>query len=221
MTDQLQTQGRKPKDIVGTPENVRTDAISTLWNMSIIAEADMMTRGLYVDEKVSEPARSGAICGGHRACAIGSLFLGAQVPLVHYSGRSGGDILSNDEVAHHIKNGDFSFWSSMPNVGVTDRYHEFKKRPYLGLAYRALNNAAMEYVIKHDEEYMIIWLKRSPRPFEGPAEGWAEVLFESKIIPDSDLGKIFVRLCDKAAGSIRVGYYSDLEYHGVFTSWDD
>lgn len=217
MTDQLQTASRDERDISGKPEDIRDDAIATLWNMSIIAEADMMMQGIYVDEHVTRPERTKSVCGGHRACAIGSLFLGARIPMVYLDNATGRSI-SKDEmekrvVDPHNRN---TFWSVMPNTNVSDRKIAFQEYPYLGLAYRALNNVAMQYVARKDPQRLIHFATSTKRPFEGPDAGWAEDLFESNIIDLDDLGKVFVKLCDEAASNIDMGYFSDnIAYHGA------
>ncbi len=54
-----------------------TDPHLILDRMAQIVDNDMLVRGDYVENEVTRPdlAESGAICGGHRACAIGSLWI--------------------------------------------------------------------------------------------------------------------------------------------------
>lgn len=214
------TDTREQRDISGAPEDILNDAVNTLWNMGIIAEADMMQRGTYFDSDIAVPERFGAVCGGHRACAVGSLFLGARVPMEYHADRGSYQTISEKAAAQLVADGMHQrVWASLPNTDSSQRWKEFQKRPYLGVAYRALNNAAMKYLANHCPDVLLRFVGSAQAPFEGPTVGWAEYLFESsEVIPANELGGVFRDLTDQAIVLIDWSYVDDGPFHGLFKS---
>ncbi len=117
--------------MTATPE-LRAEALAILDRFCQIVDNDMLIRGDYIDSEVSRPdlADAGAICGGHKACAIGSLWI------------AGG---------HHPKAPtDYSDWYSIFDIDIRAKY--LAQRPALELAHAALVAAAIEYADRHDYE---------------------------------------------------------------------
>lgn len=109
-------------------EATRQKALNTLNGMAEIARSDMMKPGSYVSDKLLVPQRAKAICGGHHACAIGSLWLGGGVKMV------------TDK------------WGDAELPGVSDgviREQFLAPRHGLRTAYNALNDAASDYIDTH------------------------------------------------------------------------
>jgi hypothetical protein len=114
------------------PTPILSDPVEIVRNMQKIIANEMLTRGEYVEEDVSNPrlAEQGAICGGRRACAVGSLWLAALVPM-------------------EFKDPDHPTWGDMPGVLVRDRLDFLDDKPGLASAYDALNAAAREYAARY------------------------------------------------------------------------
>lgn len=179
-----------------------SNASATLWNMSIIAANDMLVRGTYITDHIVDNKRAaeGAICGGLQACAVGSLWLGGEVPMVI--------TLVDDEEYKHLSDAevralvdqerfdDLKFM--LPNTDTSQRLDLFHERPYMGLAYHALNNAALRFLARKDPEKLAYWLKNLTVPTGGPYDGWAEQLFESDVISVSDLSQTMVDIIEDA-----------------------
>lgn len=106
------------------PRDTRKKALSALRGTIQIAENEMTTRGAYIRPNAKPAlADTGAVCGGHQACAVGSLFLAGGVPYniidtvaARFQRRG---FLTKDENAH------------------------------LSLAYDYLNDAADDYLDEH------------------------------------------------------------------------
>lgn len=105
-------------------EATRAKALKALDGMREIVRAEMLTAGTYVSSYISNPNRLGSICGGRKHCAIGSLWAGYGVKRGKY-----GDMAGTDQDV---------------------RAHFLRPRHGLRLAYDALNQAAQEFVTKHD-----------------------------------------------------------------------
>lgn len=187
-----------------------TKAENTLWNMSIIAGNEMLQRAVYVTERASAPERKDSICHGHRACAVGSLFLGARVPMVARG--FGGAPLTEDEIkameAEEERDGNLRIRWAMPGVGTLEREEAFKQRPYLGLAYQALNDAALRWMASNREQDLCDYIRDSVKATEGPDAGWMEWLFESDdIIEYKDLAGVVASIVEDARRYVEWGYY--------------
>jgi hypothetical protein len=107
----------------------RDEAIRALDGMAQIIRNEMLTHGSYVSSEVvnEELAKQGAICGGHEACAIGSLWIGGGVKI--NASRYGGAIL--------------------PGVEEEERQQFLRNRDGLRVAYHELNAAAERYMVKN------------------------------------------------------------------------
>jgi hypothetical protein len=97
---------------------VKAKALSTLDGMREIVRNEMLTRGVYLTD-VEEPdlAKSGALCGGRRACLLGSAW-----------------------IAYGIKPDEK--WDELPGVDEGERSGFLRHRPALKAVYDALNLAA-------------------------------------------------------------------------------
>lgn len=106
------------------------NAIETLRNMRTIAENEMMVQGIYISDDVDDALRDeGAICGGHQACAIGSLWLAYGIKPV---------------------SGDIGVF--LPDVSEGARFRILDREPELGIALDALNVEATKFMNEHDVE---------------------------------------------------------------------
>lgn len=154
------------KDIEYT-QSLTADQI--LANMREIAENDMIQRVGYYDDLIARPdlAESGAICGGHQACAVGSLYIAAGV-MPKQNGWF--DVVHN---RYH-----------QGNVNPMERKAFMIEHELLSLseAYRALNDAAREYISREGLYEYVQW------------ESWVgagamEALFESRDYRNDELDK--------------------------------
>lgn len=104
------------------PTTTEEQAVEILDRMAEIAEREMLVSGNYVDPFYIDPKMGGAVCGGRKTCAVGSLFVagGAEV---------------------EVNRGEFRLPAANP--GNRDDY--LADRPALRLAYDALNDAAACY----------------------------------------------------------------------------
>lgn len=105
----------------------RNHALKALDGMEEIVGAEMFVRGEYFEEEITAPERKGNICGGRRYCAVGSLWAAYGVKLRR---NEWGDI-------------------SLPGITTFERDKFLVRRPGLHLAYKSLNDAASEYITKH------------------------------------------------------------------------
>lgn len=114
-------------------------AVRALDNMKVIVKNDMLEQGVYLTEEVVDPklAERGAVCGGHKACAVGSLWLGYGIKM---QGPKDERILPGVYV------------NTYGSEDLVDRDTFLKSRPGLKLAYDALNEAADKFIDKNDLE---------------------------------------------------------------------
>jgi hypothetical protein len=104
-------------------------AIETLDGVIQIARHEQLRQGTYLTGKVvnHKLAKEGAICGGHQACFIGSLWLGAGVKM------------------RQDRRGD----SYLPKTDQNKRRYAWLSRPHLKLALDAADRAAEQYAERH------------------------------------------------------------------------
>lgn len=108
---------------------IKKDAIKALDGMEEIVRNERIWAGTYLSEiEDTDLAKSGAICGGRYACAIGSLWLGAGIKPTR--SRLGG--------------------VSLPGVIEGERDDFMQDKPGLRLAYDCINTAATEFAIEHN-----------------------------------------------------------------------
>jgi hypothetical protein len=118
------------------------DAHETIERMEQIVVAEMMMHMEYISDEVDEKRREeGAICGGHRACAVGSLWLAHGIrPWLSYDWDS--------EEGRRVIYG-----AQLPYVSANERAEIMDRLPQLRIAYDALNQAAMEVLEEYAEEH--------------------------------------------------------------------
>lgn len=117
-------------------------AVKALDNMKEIVKNDMLEQGVYITESVVDQrlAEQGAICGGRKACAIGSLYIGYGIRPDIEDGYA--KLPGVDDTRY--------YWTGGPNK-PSERESFLKTRPGLRLAYDALNDAADKFVEKRDD----------------------------------------------------------------------
>jgi hypothetical protein len=125
---------------------IKEKAIAALEGMAQIARHEMLTQGSYIDTEVSNPrlAKAGAICGGRKHCAIGSLWTGYGVPLKWI--------------------GSYVF---LPGVVEAERADFMRNRPALRAAYDALNAAAVSFADRRSLHLDSQWESAAEALFEG------------------------------------------------------
>lgn len=142
-------------------ERTRNKALDTLSGMSQIVKNEMITPNQYVGPVVDQDlAEAGAICGGRKACAVGSLWIAGGVK-VEYSGHGA---------------------PGLPGVEEYQRENFLRPRPGLRLAYDSLNEAAFEYAERNNRVRTI-----TVSHWNAPVEALFE---SSKSLPKSELLKI-------------------------------
>lgn len=147
-------------------KKIKLEALGALGGMQIVVNNEMLKRRTYISDCVEdqELAEAGALCGGHKACAVGSLLLGAGVKPT-----MSGDYADLPE--------------ANPNTLVSGRPSPREKfmadNPGVKLAYDALNQAAQQWADEHDVD-----LSKSSLLLFNPASdaleryGAMELLFE-------------------------------------------
>ena len=109
-----------------TAAKTKEMAHKALDGMAQITKREMLIRGEYVSDNVDKKlAEEGAICGGHRACAIGSLYIGYGIPLTEHNWED------DDNPSY-----------SLPGVDPASRKAFTRNRPGLRLAMKALDHVA-------------------------------------------------------------------------------
>lgn len=141
-------------------------ALNTCDGVIEIAANEMLLQGSYVTQRVMNPKLEdeGAVCGGRKACLVGSIFLAYGITYRKLL-----------RLTDHI-----------PSFFLEDRDWFMDERPALKLAYNAFNQAAFEVIerehqhriaFQHDYDPRTNKYSISDRP-EVPADGWAEFFFE-------------------------------------------
>jgi hypothetical protein len=156
-------------------------ALGILDGVKQMARREQLIRTTYIGQGVDEKLRErGAICGGHKACLIGSLFLAAGVQPT-----------GNERVGYELHQAE-----------PRSRSNSMARRPALRLAYDALNLAAERSEAKLVKEFGDNW-------WGGHAivQGRAENLFENTLdrLPKAETTKVVVLLCNQARRIVREG----------------
>lgn len=139
----------------------KQQAIDALNGMATIVRAEMVEQGIYISEEIVDPDRADAICGGRKACAIGSLWLGGGIKPDILEGPSG------------------EIWDvRLPGTEQSDRNDFLHPRHGLRVAYNALNESAEAYMERHNPSL--------DTQFDAPIER----LFEGGDVQKDDLLKI-------------------------------
>lgn len=130
-------------------EVTRTKALGALEGMRQIVRREMLARGNYVEDEISNPRLVGALCGGRKHCAVGSLWVGAGVrPRILFGSLE------------------------LPGVLQSHRKRFLRRRPGLRVAYVALNAAAAEFAKRRH-------LRISDSPHWAPIEALFEGYYGS------------------------------------------
>jgi len=138
--------------------NKHDKALDILDGMLQIADNEMITKGIYYKEECERPDLKDQICGGHRACLIGSMWVAALV-----------------------RPKKLEYWDELTLPGVEygeDRDEFLKRRPGLRLAYNALNEAAERRLVKISPDWEKNEVDFSTNNV-GADAGPAEFLFEN------------------------------------------
>lgn len=137
-----------------------TKANQVLDGIQEIARAEMLEHGLYLSEKVENPDRSGAVCHGHKACLVGSAYLGYGV---------------------RRRYDPWGYWE-LPGVGMNaDRTKFVAKRPGLKLALESLDQVAERWMKRRGVQIEgFIRHRLAYTPIPGAI---AEALFEGMTAP--------------------------------------
>lgn len=145
-------------------------AEDTLNRMREIVANEKLVHMQYVSDKRDQAAwEAGAVCGGLKACAVGSLFLAHGVQATHYPGFPGGT----------------GYWN-LPEAMTSSRETFMAARPELRRAYDALEVAAREKIKSlkphHNEDQLQDWIENEEETL--CVGGDLEVLFESSLASD-------------------------------------
>lgn len=109
---------------VEATEEVKRKAIADLKGMRQIVDNEQLVRGNYIDNAVNKKLEAaGAICGGRKACLIGSLWMGSGI-----------------KAEFHPERG-----AILPFVYEGTRHFMFNTYPDMELAYDALNIEAEKF----------------------------------------------------------------------------
>lgn len=136
-------------------DKTKEKAHKALDGMAEITKNEMLTRGEYLTSYVDNEklAKEGAICGGHRACAIGSLYVGYGIPI------------------KVDKNKDYGWTAASLPLGVyPGKRKEFTiRRPGLRLAMQALDHVAEKRIAtlsKKQKENVDSFMSNSSSDYE-------------------------------------------------------
>lgn len=131
-------------------------ALDTCDGVIEIAKNEMLVQGDYVSSTIMnhELKAKGSVCGGRQACLVGSEYLAYGVRM---------------------------FAEDFPGFSYHTREDFMRNRPGLRLAYRAINEAAHRYAIRHWPKYVKDEIADFSHQWEDsttPNEGWGEWFFE-------------------------------------------
>lgn len=168
-------------------------ALETLDNMRQIVKNEQLKRGEYVSqEKDDELAAQGAICGGHKACLLGTTWLGYGIkPIIQMGHYYGPEV-------------------ELPGIEDEETRAIFlKRRPALKLVYETLNELADAKLPEKkrgefrdnewdEEKNRYIY---SQRRFASQAEEFFEVTLKNK--PQRVVRKEILALIQQAKRKIR------------------
>jgi hypothetical protein len=156
---------------------IKRDAMAALGGMSIIVNNEMLKRRQYVSERVIDHALAdtGALCGGHGACAVGSLLIGGGVSPV-----------CTDDYGNQY----YDLPMAFVDRGKREEFLAEKENAGLKLAYDALNEAAQRFADERGidlEESTLFEFRDVSAARALELHGAMEALFEFER-PDSDKG---------------------------------
>ena len=165
------------------PSAITLAALHALDGMLEVVHNEMLARGTYLSESVvnHDLARQGAVCGGHQACAVGALWLGAGV---------------------EIRQDEYGDGYYLPGAWPSQRTAFLASRPALTLAYVALNHVCDEYARSDERSDEFHRAMRASRlNYDAPMEALFEaVRFEAgSVVPLIDAHALFPVLIQQAA----------------------
>lgn len=171
-------------------EAEKSHAIATCDGVITITKREMLQQGVYVSHNICDPklADEGAICGGRKACLVGSIFL------------------ANGHTYHEFMraaSGGSPYVGHLPSWFQTGRWEFMADKPSLSLAYDAFNEAAWEAIERDHAELDI----EAEFP---PIEGWAEYFFEVVLEDESQevIQAEVIALANRAKTLIETGVVS-------------
>lgn len=108
-------------------------ALTSLLSIEGFTLNHTLKRRVYVTERVTKrkSREQGAVCMGHQACFIGSMFIGGGVPISYSEGTDGKQT------------------ADLPEASQGMRYGILANEPGIALAYDVTNNQARDYMHKH------------------------------------------------------------------------
>lgn len=174
-------------------------ALSNIDGVIEIARHEQLRQGRYIFNEVNEKLKNeGAICGGHQACLVGSLW-----------------------ISHGVKSTASEFWGSteLELPGVGDRINFMRNRPALRLSYNYINDAALRYIKKNFAK----WYERYENEVEidyreavdDNDSGWGETLFEEVLMGKSKrvVRDHVIKVCNNAKRALRRDYPEAFVYN--------
>lgn len=181
-------------------EAVKARAIQTCEGVIKITKREMLVQGTYITDSIvnEDLAEEGAICGGHQACLVGSLYL------------------SNGLTYTAIRRAANDDWDgSIPGWFLACRERTLEERPSLKVAYDAFNQAAHETILNNYSEFLETEWNESegeyvPNDYFTPTEGWGEWFFE-KVLEDEPFETVnaeIVSVAERAIEMIESGVVS-------------
>lgn len=152
-------------------EKTKRQALTALDNMRSIVHNEMLIAGSYIDDEITneELAAEGAVCGGRKHCAIGSLWVAAGV---RYT-----------KTEWPLYGGGVRVTLDLPGVTEPEREDFLRHRPALKLAYDCINASAKAYAEKKGLPFRPEdpWLETFDAAVEALFEGnWDEGRIDKK-----------------------------------------
>lgn len=147
-----------------------TKSIETLEGMRQIVKNDMLTRSEYVSQTIvsRKLAEAGAVCGGRKACAIGSMLLAYGV--------------------QPVRDGNWGS-ISLPGAYAPRRYSA--NRPALRAVLDALNAEALDFIANNPKVKQSF--KRRNVKFDQPIEQLFEGAYGTKLVDRDTMLKLITR----------------------------
>jgi hypothetical protein len=176
-------------------------AIRNIDGIIEIAKNEQLRNGDYIFSYINKELRDqGAICGGHAACLVGSLYISHGIKPIVSRGAA------------------YSTFFRLPGVQTVERQKFMRNRPGLKLAYKYINEAAKRYLDRHFPEHVkdLESLHKEEGFTFPPEEGWGEWLFENVLgtteyNPDTPKGHAAIRdhmiqVCRNAKRQLKKDY---------------
>jgi hypothetical protein len=196
----------------------RAQALKYLDNMSQIVARERLVRGAYNEIK-ARAVDPDAPCGGGRFCAIGSLWIAADVPylvtgvpkkgigevspavavgphddVLHFTERHFGEIVDDAPAwsSFFAETAEYRIAVNLRNVDQETRGQELERDPALKLAYDHLNEAALAWFRANGHAEVARDVERGACSFDSALE----MMFEGFEHEDEDGREFYVDLDD-------------------------